>query len=122
MKVESIALLFADGYADVESGEDESDTSIDETQGMTDSGADEDEDDDAVNQVDVEFPNEQEKNNIALMAIRANNFLTVLLRISSRLRRRLLTRSPLISVSSMHCSSVNSTSMAAGNCHQTPIH
>ena len=72
MKVESIALLFADGYADVESGEDESDTSIDETQGMTDSGADEDSDDDAVNRVDVELPNEQEKNNIALAAIRAN--------------------------------------------------
>ena len=59
MKVESIALLFADGYADVESGEDESDTSIDEIQGMTDSGADEDSDDDAVNRVDVELRNQQ---------------------------------------------------------------
>ena len=72
MKVESIALLFADSYVDVESDEDETDTSIDETQGMNDSGADEDSDDDAVNRVDVELPNVQEKNNIVLAAIRAN--------------------------------------------------
>ena len=72
MKVESIVLLFADGYADVESGEDESDTSNDETQGMTDSGADEDSDDDAVNRIDVELHNQRKKNNITLAAIRAN--------------------------------------------------
>ena len=72
MKVESIALLFVDGYADIESGEDESDMPNDETQGMTDSGADEDSDDDAVNRIDVELCYQRKKNNITLVAIRVN--------------------------------------------------
>ena len=61
MNAESIALLFTDVYADVESGEDESDTSMNETQSTAVSGADENSDDDAVNWIDVELRNQQKR-------------------------------------------------------------
>lgn len=70
IKVGSAELPPADDFDDIESSGGESDAPMEETESLADSGSDDE--DDAVDRADVELPHDQEENNLAHAALRAN--------------------------------------------------
>ena len=60
----------ADDFDDIESSGGESDVPMEETESLADSGSDDE--DNTVDRADVELPHDQEENNLAHVALRAN--------------------------------------------------